>query len=145
MALGAGCAPKAATTAAPETAASSTPALDVAQPACARQAEEVEDALVRLADRYLWEEVERLVALAVAARSTWTDARACEAAARTALTTVARRWAEAGIGGGSQTFDLAQRALRSLETHFPGAKAELHHVFGRLEWAHATRVAGALG
>ena len=150
MVIGTGCAPRAATVAGPAgptaTATATLDTRDVAQPECARQAEEVEDALARLADRYLWEEVEKLVALAIAARSGGTDASACEAAARTALTTVARRWAEEGASsGGSQVFDLAQRALRSLVHDYAGAEEGLHHVFGRLEWTHATRVAGALG
>jgi len=119
---------------------------DAAQPDCARQAEEVEDALVRLADRHLWEEVEQLLALALAGRRDPGDALACDEAAREALLTVARRWAEEGVStGGSQVFDLAQRAWRALVSHYAGAEGELHHVYGRLEWARATQVASAIG
>ena len=128
------------------TAAPAARTLDVLQPDCAGQAEEVEDALVRLADRYLWEEVERLLGLALAARRDPGDALACDEAAREALQTVARRWAEEGVStGGSQVFDLAQRAWRALATNYPGAELRLHHLFGRLEWARATWVASAIG
>ncbi len=113
---------------------------------CAAQADEVDDAMGRLADRYLWEEVERLVALYVAAVGGPADASACGEATEAALRAVARRWAEAGAtSGGWQVYDLAQRAHRALVLHFPGSEGELHHVFGRLEWARATRVASAIG
>ena len=138
-----GCAHKSASAV---TAAPAARTLDALQPDCARQAGEVEDALVRLADRYLWEEVEKLLALALAGRRDPGDALACDEAARGVLKTVARRWAEEGVStGGSQVFDLAQRALRALVTHYPGTEGGLHHLFGRLEWARATRVASAIG
>lgn len=121
-------------------------ASDAAGRACAAQAEEVEDALVRLADRYLWEELEKLVELWLAARGGADRAVACGDATEAALTTAARRWAEAGAStGGAQVSDLAQRAHRALATHFPGAEAELDHAFGRLEWTRAARLASDLG
>ncbi len=78
-----------------------------ARAACEAQAIEVEDALERLADRYLWEEIERLVAAYTAARRAG-EAASCGQATEAALLVAARRWAEAGArSGGSQSFDLA--------------------------------------
>lgn len=115
-----------------------------ARRACEAQAEQVEDAMVRLADRYLWEEVDRLLQLSLLARRGL--GQGCGEAARAALQTVARRWAEEGAGtGGGQLYDLARRAYLALATHFPGAEAELEHVFGRLEFARAARVGSELG
>jgi len=116
-----------------------------ARAACEAQAIEVEDALERLADRYLWEEIERLVAAYTAARRAG-EAASCGQATEAALLVAARRWAEAGArSGGSQSFDLAQRAWRALVREFPGAEHELHYAFGRLEWTRAVRTANELG
>ena len=89
--------------------------------ACEAQMEQVDDALVRLADRYLWDEVERLLQLALVTRRGL--GQGCSEAARAALLKVARRWAEEGASsGGGQVYDLAQRAYLALATHFPGAR-----------------------
>ena len=110
--------------------------------ACEAQMEQVDDALVRLADRYLWDEVERLLQLALVTRRGL--GQGCSEAARAALLKVARRWAEEGASsGGGQVYDLAQRAYLALATHFPGAQAELEHLFGRLEFTRAGRVGNA--
>jgi tetratricopeptide (TPR) repeat protein len=112
--------------------------------ACEAQVEQVDDALVRLADRYLWDEVERLLQLALVTRRGL--GQGCSEAARAALLKVARRWAEEGASsGGGQVYDLAQRAYLALATHFPGAQAELEHLFGRLEFTRAGRVGSELG
>lgn len=110
---------------------------------CEAQVEEVEDAMTRLADRFLWDEVERLLQLALAGRRV---GQGCGDAARDALLKVARRWAEEGAAsGGGQLYDLAQRAYTALRTHFPGAELELEHLFGRLEFTRAGRVGSELG
>jgi len=133
-----GCAPRAI---AP--APAPAPLVDMGEPACAAQVEQVDDALVRLADRFLWEEVERLLQLALA--SPRGAGQGCRDAAQAALAKVARRWAEEGASsGGGQLYDLAQRAYTALATHFPGSQAELEHMFGRLEFTRAVKV-GELG
>ncbi len=115
-----------------------------AQRVCEAQMEEVDDALVRLADRYLWEEVDRLLQLALVARRG--EGQGCSEAAQVALVKVARRWAEEGASSGSgQLYDLAHRAYRALATHFPGTQLELEHLFGRLEFSRAARVGSELG
>jgi len=112
--------------------------------ACAAQVEQVDDALVRLADRFLWEEVDKLLQLALVARGG--AGPGCDDQTREALLKVARRWAEEGAtSGGGQVYDLAQRAYRALASHFPGAEGELEHLFGRLEFARAGRVGSELG
>lgn len=133
-----GCAPKAPVPVATVTPSHAPPG------SCAAQVEEVEDAMTRLADRYLWEEVERLLQLALVTRRGL--GQSCSDAARTALLAVARRWAEEGASsGGGQLYDLAQRAYGALATHFPGAQGELEHLFGRLEFTRAGRVGSELG
>jgi hypothetical protein len=140
-----GCASKQA--AAPATSAAGPAPLrpdDAGGRSCAAQAEEVEDGLVRLADRYLWDELEQLLKLWQLARGP--GAVACSEATEAALLAAARRWAEDGVSsGGAQVADLAQRAYRALAKHFPGSEAELDHLFGRLEWTRATRLAGEIG
>ncbi len=126
-------------------AASEAGAGAAALQACEAQMLAVEDALGRLLDRYLWEEVERLVQTWDAARRVG-EARACGQAAEAALVVVARRFAEAGVrSGGTQSFELAQQAWRSLVSNFPGAEHELQYTFGRLAWTRAVRTANELG
>jgi tetratricopeptide (TPR) repeat protein len=118
---------------------------DAALQACEAQAIAVEDALERLADRYLWEEIEALVQAWGAARKVG-EATACGQAAEAALLVAARRFAEAGTrSGGSQSYDLAQRAWRALVGNFPGSEQELEYAFGRLDWTRAVRTANELG
>lgn len=139
----AGCGPRAK---APVVAPAATTPSDAAVRACAAQAVEVDDALARMADRFLWEEIDRLLQLTLVARRGPGDAGACVTATTAALVTAGRRWAEEGARtGGAQAFDLANRAYRALATHFAGAEAPLHHALGRLEFARAVRVSGELG
>lgn len=140
-----GCGPRGATTSAATTAPTTTRS-DGAERVCLEQADEVNDAMVRLADPHLWDEVEKLVALHGLARRAPDAAPACAAATEAALVAVARRWAEAGIeSGGPRMFDLAQRAWRALAGDFPEATAPLRHTFGRLEWTRAQRIVSELG
>jgi len=139
-----GCAARRATSTA--SAAPATIRSDGAERVCLEQADEVGDAMQRLADPHLWEEVEKLVQLHALARHAPDGAPACAEATRAALVAVARRWASAGIEtGGARMFDLARRAYRALATDFPAATAELQYTFGRLEWTRATRIVGELG
>lgn len=119
--------------------------------ACEEQVEAVQDGLVRLADRYLWEEVDRLLQIYVVARRDpdfAAEGARCEATTRDALAAVAQRWAEQGAEtGGAQSHDLARRAFRHLRELFP-ASAEaprLRHAMGRLEWVRAERVSVEIG
>lgn len=119
--------------------------------ACADQIEAVQDGLVRLADRYLWEEVDRLLQIYVVARrgaSFASEGAACEAATRDALASVALRWAQQGAEtGGAQSHELARRAFGQLREHFPGAAdaPRLRHAMGRLEWVRAERLSVEIG
>lgn len=143
------CAPRGPTTAAPgapkDMSSETSGAAAVA--ACDKQASAVQDGLVRLADRYLWEEIELLVQAHAATRGR-PDAARCAEATRAALTTVTLRWAEQGAeSGGSQSHALARQAYAALRQHFP-AEAEaplLHHAMGKLEWARAERLTLEIG
>ncbi|WAS97765.1 hypothetical protein [Nannocystis punicea] len=115
--------------------------------ACDEQASAVQDGLVRLADRYLWEEIELLVQAHVATRGR-PDGERCAEATREALTTVTLRWAEQGAeSGGSQSHALARQAYAALRQHFPAAAESplLHHAMGKLEWARAERLTLEIG
>lgn len=132
-------------TGAPTRAPTVTPS-DGAERVCLEQADEVRDAMARLADVYVWDEVEKLVNLRTVASHGPGGAPACTAATREALVAVARRWAAEGIAsGGSRAFDLAQRAWRALAADFPAATPGLRHTFGRLEWTRAARIVSELG
>jgi tetratricopeptide (TPR) repeat protein len=112
-----------------------------AERACVEQAEVARDGLRRLADVHLWAEIAALLGRHEAA----SGSPRCAAATREVLIAAARRWAQDGVeNGGSRVADLAQRAYRGLD-RFPGANAALRHLFGRLEWTRATRLAGELG
>ncbi len=115
------CAPRGPTTAEPgapkDMSLETSGAAAVA--ACDKQASAVQDGLVRLADRYLWEEIELLVQAHAATRGR-PDATRCAEATRAALTTVTLRWAEQGAeSGGSQSHALARQAYAALRKHFP--------------------------
>jgi hypothetical protein len=119
--------------------------------ACEEQVTAVQDGLVRLADRYLWEEVDRLLQIYVVARRGPEFAEKgarCESATRDALAAVALRWAEQGAEtGGAQSHDLARRAFRQLRELFPTAAEapRLRHAMGRLEWVRAERLSLEIG
>ncbi|MDC0715250.1 hypothetical protein, partial [Nannocystis bainbridge] len=115
--------------------------------ACDERASAVQDGLVRLADRYLWEEIEKLVQAHAATRGR-PDGERCAEATREALATVTLRWAEQGAeSGGSQSHTLARQAYAALRRHFPAAAEAplLHHAMGKLEWARAERLTLEIG
>lgn len=118
---------------------------------CDEQAAAVQDALERLADRYLWEEIERLVRIYAAGGAGAASSPAgerCAAATRDALATVAQRWAEQGAEtGGAQSHSLARQAYGALREHFPDAAGAplLRHAMGRLEWARAETLTLEIG
>ena len=139
-----GCGPRGVATTG--TTAPTTTRSDGAERVCVEQAGEVTDAVTRLQDAPLWEEVEKLVQLHGLARLAPDGAAACTAAAQAAIVLVARRWAEEGVAsGGPRTFDLAQRAWRALVADFPDATPPLRHLYGRLEWTRAQRIVSELG
>lgn len=148
-----GCAARAPTAAAPQVLQdmSSEPASNPGLAACDEQASAVQDGMVRLADRYLWEEIDRLLKIYVAAARGPEFAAAgerCATATREALTTVALRWAEQGAeSGGAQSHALARQAYAALREHFPAAAEAplLRHAMGRLEWARAERLTLEIG
>jgi len=117
--------------------------------ACDERASAVQDGLVRLADRYLWEELEKLVQAYVAsAASPAADRERCAEATREALATAVLRWAEQGAeSGGAQSHGLARQAYAALREHFPAAADAplLHHAMGRLEWARAEKLTLEIG
>lgn len=118
---------------------------------CEEQAVVVEDALARLADRYLWEEVDKLLQLYVVARrgaGFEAAGERCAATTRDALATVALRWAEQGAEtAGAQSHDLARRAFRELSANFPAAAGapRLQAAMGHLEFVRADRISLDLG
>jgi hypothetical protein len=149
----AGCAARAPATTAPREPGSTSerPASRSSLEACEAQVSEVEDGLVRLADRYLWEEIERLVGHYVAASREPEFAAAgqrCADTTREALAAVALRWAEQGAeSGGAQSHQLARQAYAALREHFPAAAEAptLRHAMGRLEWARAEKLTLEIG
>lgn len=140
----AGCATRAATATTSPAAVETTPSTG-AERVCLEQADVADDATTRLADPYLWEELDKLVTLYRLARHQ-TDAAACAAATRALLAATARRWAEEAIaGGGSRTADLARRAFRALAEEFSPVAGPLHHTFGRLAWTQGARLIQEIG
>ncbi|MDC0674160.1 hypothetical protein [Nannocystis radixulma] len=144
----AGCSPRAPTTAtvrAPQDM-SVAPSAGPSLAACEEQASTVQDGLVRLADRYLWEEIDKLVRAYAAAGAG--AGEPCAEATREALTTVTLRWAEQGAeSGGAQSHTLARQAYAALRQHFPAAAdtPQMHHAMGRLEWARAEKLTLEIG